>query len=68
MRGPYERGSGTVKLTALRVTSRFALVASSRALMAASTDCSVQKRKMQRPIARTVRVVRNQFFRRCLSR
>jgi hypothetical protein len=55
-------------LTELRVTRRLALVASSWPLMAASTDCSVQKRKMQSAMASTVRDVRNQFRRRCLSR
>jgi hypothetical protein len=55
-------------LTELRVTRRLALVLSRRALIWASTDCSVQKRKMHSAIARTVRPVRNQFFRRCFSR
>ena len=55
-------------LTELRTTSRLALVLSSRALIWASTDCSVQNRKMHIAIASTVSVVRNQFRRRCFRR
>ena len=55
-------------LTELRVTSRRALVLSSSAPISASTDCSVQNRKMHTAIARTVSPVRNQFRRRCLRR
>jgi hypothetical protein len=55
-------------LTELRTTSRLALVLSSSALICASTDCSVQNRKMHIAIASTVSVVRNQFRRRCFRR
>ena len=55
-------------LTAWRETRRLALVPASRVSISASTDCSVQNRKMQSAIATTVRPVRNQFRRRCLSR
>jgi hypothetical protein len=54
------------RLTACRVTRRLALEPSRRLSRAASTDCSVQKRKMHRPMASTVLVVRTQFRRRCL--
>ncbi len=39
-----------------------------KAMIWASTDCSVQNRKMHTAIASTVSPVRNQFRRRCLSR
>ena len=55
-------------LTELRVTSRLALRLSSSAFTCASTDCSVQNRKMHSAIATTVSPVRNQLRRRCFSR
>ena len=54
MRVPYDRGTGNTRLTACRVTSRLALMLSSRPLISASTDCSVQNRKMHTDMARTV--------------
>ena len=55
-------------LTELRVTRRLALVLSRSALIWASTDCSMQNRKMHTAIASTVWPVRNQFLRRCFRR
>ena len=55
-------------LTELRATRRLALRLSSRLPTCASTDCSVQNRKMHIAIASTVSVVRNQLRRRCFRR
>src|SRR4029453_17470403 len=67
MRPAEDSGSGNTRLTAVRLTRRFALMPSSRPLISARKDCSVQNRKMHTDMASTVEPVRIQFRFRCLK-